>query len=124
MKGYVGLLTILLIGAVGTVIATSTILLGLAISRSSFAQVQSSQAKTLANACIEEALLQINGHVPFTGIGTLTMDSGWCDYSVTAGVGQNRTVSSRGFIGTIVRKVSVTVTRIRPTMLATWSEIP
>jgi hypothetical protein len=124
MKGYAGLLTILVVTAVCSVVAITVILLGLANSRSSFALLQSSQAKALADGCAEEALLQIHENVSYTGIGTLTLDSGNCDWQVTSGGGQNRTVSTRGFVGTIVRKVTVSVTQITPTITATWTEIP
>lgn len=124
MKGYIGLLSVLFVGAVGSVIAAGVILLGLASSRTSFALVQSEQAKALANACAEEALLQIRLFLPYTGVGTLTMDAGSCDYSVTTSGGQNRTVSARGFVGSVMRKVSISVTQIVPSLTASWQEIP
>jgi len=123
-KGYIGLLSVLFVGAIGAVVATTIMLLGLASSRSSLALVQSGQAKALANACAEEGLLQIRTFLPFSGIGTLSMGQGSCNYSVTKGSGQNRTVTANGFVGTIVRKVSVSVTQINPQVLSTWQEIP
>jgi len=55
-KGYIGLLTILFIGAAVTTIAVTVLLVGLSTSRSSFAAVQSAAAHGLADACTEEAL--------------------------------------------------------------------
>lgn len=124
MKGYIGLISVLFVGAVGTVIAVTVLLLGLATSRTSFALVQSAQARALADACAEEALQRIRDFVPFSGNGTLTLGSGSCNYTVTRLSGQNRTVSAAGFVGAMVRRVSVSVTQINPTVTAFWQEVP
>lgn len=125
MKGYIGLLSVLFVGAIGTVIATTIMLLGLASSRSSFALVQSNQAKGLANACAEEALQKIRDFLPYSGIGTLSLGQGGCNYSVTKGTGQNRTVTANGFVGSIVRKINISITTINPqVVVSSWQEVP
>lgn len=124
MKGYIGLLSVLFVGAIGTVIAMTVLLLGIASSRTSFALVQSNQAKALANACAEEALQQIRNFLPFSGIGTLTMGQGGCNYSVAKGSGQNRTVTANGFVGSIVRKITISITTINPQIvISSWQEV-
>jgi len=124
MRGYIGLISVLFVGAVGTVIATTVILLGLASSRSSFAVVQSNQAKAAANACAEEALQRIRDFVPFSGSGTLTLASGSCNYSVTKGTGHNRTVAAAGFVGSVVRRVGITIDTINPAInITSWQEV-
>lgn len=123
-KGYVGLLSVLFVGAIGAVVATTIMLLGLASSRNSLALVQSMQAKGMANACAEEALLRIRKLTSYTGIGTLSSNVGNCNYSVTAGSGENRTVLANGYVGSVVRKLSISVTQINPLISASWSEIP
>lgn len=123
-RGYVILITVLVIGAVGVAIAVSVFWLGLGSSQSSFSIEQSNQAKALANACSEEALLQIRDSTPFTGSGGLTLGQGSCSYTVTSGGGQNRTITSSGTVGTIVRKVKITVDAINPTINVTsWQEV-
>ncbi|MBI4713619.1 hypothetical protein HY771_00305 [Candidatus Uhrbacteria bacterium] len=122
--GYITLLSVLVIGAVGLAITTSLLLLGLSSSRSSFAIEQSDQAKALANACVEEALQQIRDSTPFTGTGSLTLGQGTCGYTVTSQGGQNRTVTATGTVGTIVRKVKVIITNINPTIsISSWQEV-
>jgi len=69
--GYIALISVLIIGAVGTAVIISLLLLGIGNSRTSFAIEQSSQAKASANACAEEALEQIRNSTPFTGTGNL-----------------------------------------------------
>jgi len=68
-KGYVVLLSILIVGAVGMAVTVSLLLLGLGSSRTSFAYEQSGYAKSLASACAEEALQQVRDSTSFTGSG-------------------------------------------------------
>lgn len=123
-RGYITLISILVVGAVGVAITTSLLLLGLGSSRTSFALEQSNQAKALANACAEEALQQIRDSTPFTGTGNLTLGQGTCMYTVTSQGGQNRTITASGTVGTIVRKVEIIITKINPAItVSTWQEV-
>lgn len=122
--GYIALITVLVIGAVGVAVAVSLLLLGLSSSRTSFALEQSNQAKALANACSEEALQQIRDSTPFTGTGNLSLGQGTCTYTVTSQGGQNRTITSSGTVGTIVRKVKIILDTITPNINVTsWQEL-
>ena len=123
-QGYITLISVLIVGAVGVAIATSPVLLGLGSSRTSFAVEKSNQAKALANACTEEALQQVKDSTPFTGSGSLTMGQGTCTYTVTNQGGQNRTITSTGTVGTIIRKVKVIITKINPKItVSSWQEV-
>mgnify|MGYP001616035106 CR=1 FL=1 len=123
-KGYIALITVLVTGAVGVAITVSLLLLGLGSSRTSFSLEQSNQAKALANACAEEALQQIRDSTPFTGTGNLTLGQGSCSYTVTSGGSQNRTITSTGTVGTIIRKVKITIDKITPSINVTsWQEV-
>ncbi len=125
MKGYVALVSVLIVGAMGVIVATGVILLGLSWSRTSFALTQSLQAKTSADACVEEALQRIKDSTPFSGSGTLTLGLGGCTYTVTNNGAQNRSVVSVGTVGTVVRKVSVTLDKISPSInITSWREVP
>ena len=123
-KGYIALITVLVTGAVGVAITVSLILLGLGSSRTSFSLEQSNQAKALANACSEEALQQIRDSTPFTGTGNLTLGRGTCAYAVVNDGAQNRTVSASGTVGTVVRKVKITIDKINPSInITSWQEV-
>lgn len=122
--GFVTLVSVLAIGAVGVAIAVSSLLLGVGNSRTSFAYEQSNQAKALAGACAEEALQQIRGSTPFTGSGSLSLGQGACSYTVTSQGGQDRTITASGEVGTIVRKVEVVIDSITPTIqVVSWQEV-
>lgn len=124
-QGFITLISVLIVGAVGTAIAVSLILLGIGSSRTSFAVEQSNQAKALANACAEEALQQIRDSTPYTGSGNLSLGQGDCSYTVTSQGGQNRTITASGTVGTIVRKVEVVIDTINPAIeIVSWKELP
>lgn len=122
--GFVTLISVLAVGAVGIAIAVSLLLLGVGNSRTSFAYEQSNQAKALANACAEEALQQIRNSTPFTGSDSLSLGQGACSYTVTSQGGQNRTISTTGDVGTIVRKVKIVIDTINPIIqVVSWQEV-
>ena len=123
-NGFVTLISVLVVSAVGIAIAISVILLGLGLSRTSFAYEQSNQAKALANACAEEGLEQIRDSVFFTGTGNLALGQGTCMYTVTNQGGQNRTIASIGTVGTIVRRAQVIISAINPSIaVSSWQEV-
>ena len=123
-RGYITLISVLVVGAVGLAIATSILLLGLGSSRTSFAVEQSAQARWLATACAEEALEQIRISASFVGTNNLSLGQGTCTYIVTSQGGENRTITASGTVGTVVRKVEVLISRINPTItVSTWQEV-
>lgn len=122
--GYVTLISVLVVGAVGMAIVLSLILLGLAMSRNSFAYEQYGQARSLADACAEEGLQQIRSSTPYTGTGGLSFSIGSCTYEVTSQGGSSRTVQAIGTVGTITRRVEVVIDSINPTLnVVTWQEV-
>lgn len=122
--GYITLMSVLVVGAIGAAITISLILLGLGSSRTGFSLEKSFSAKALANACAEEALQKIRDSGSFSGNGSLTIGSGTCNYSVTNQGGQNRMIVSSGTIGTIVRKIKILIDEINPTIHVTlWQEV-
>ncbi len=123
-RGFIALISVLIVGVVGVSIATSLILLGLGSSKTSFALEQSAQAKALAMACAEEGLQKIQESTSYTGNGTLTLGQGACAYTVASQGGQNRTVSAYSTVGTLVRKEKIIITRVNPTIeIDSWQEV-
>lgn len=123
-EGYIALITVLVVGAVGMAVVVSIILLGLGSSRTSLAIEQSNQAKALTNACAEEALQQIRDSTSFEGTGNLTLGQGSCTYTVTKLTDQNRTITASGTVGTIIRKVSIALDKITPNInITSWQEV-
>lgn len=122
-EGYITLVSVLVVGAVGVSVAVSLLLLGLSVSRTSFVEGQFRQARLLADSCAEEALEQIRDATSFSGSGTLSLGNGTCAYTVTSGSGSNRTITVSGTVGSIVRHVSISVDAINPFIhVASWQE--
>ena len=124
-QGFAILFSVLIVGAVGLFVASSLLLLGVDTHRTSFSVIQSSQALGLADACAEEALEQIFENNAYTEPGNLTLSTGSCSYTVTNTGGSTRSITTTGTVGTIVRKTTLTVTSILPTItVSTWQETP
>lgn len=122
--GYITLISVLIVGAVGTAITLSLLLLGVGASRTSFAIEQSRQAWGFANACAEEALQQIRDLSTFTGTGNLTFAQGTCTYTVLDQGGQNRTVTASGIAGTVIRKEKIVLDMVTPVIhIISWKEV-
>lgn len=123
-RGYVALISVLIVGAIGAAVATSLLVLGIGVSRTSFSQEQSAQAQALADACAEEALQQIRDATSFTGTGSLTLGQGACAYAVTNQGGSNRTITASGTVGATTRKIKTFVNAINPTIgIVSWQEV-
>ena len=123
-RGYVALLAVLVVGAIGVAVVTSLVLLGLGSSRTSSTLQRSVLAKAYANACVEEALQQVRDSTSFSGSASLTFGSDSCTYTVSNTGGQNRTIDSSGTVGSATRKVKVLLTAINPSIVvASWQEL-
>lgn len=123
-NGFITLISVLVVGAVGIAITLSLILLGLGLSRTSFVIEQSSQTKALANACAEEAMQQIRDSAPFTGSGSLALGQGICAYTVTSQGAESRTITASGMVGTVIGKVKVIIDKISPVInIVSWQEV-
>lgn len=124
VNGYVMLVSVLVVGAIGVAVSVSLLLLGLSASRTSFSLEQSNQAKSLANACAEKALQQIRDLTSFSGTDVLNLGQGSCTYTVTAGSEENRTIEAYGSIDTILRRVKITIDQINPIVnIVSWQEV-
>ena len=114
----------LIIGAIGTVIVVSLVLLGIGSARTSLAIEQSHGAMALATACAEEALQRIEESTSYTGNDTLTLGQGVCTYIVTNQGGQNRTITSSGTVSTIIRKAKISIDTVNPAIrIVSWQEV-
>ena len=123
-SGYVALITMLVIGAVGLTIAVSLLLLSTSSIRTSFAEEQSAQARNLANSCSQEALARIKMSSSFTGSRTLNLGNGSCVYTISDLGGGQRQIVSSGTAGTVVRKNKVTISAVTPKItISSWQEV-
>ena len=122
-KGFVALITILVIGTVGAVIATSAVLLGLSSSQSSYSLEKSAQTRSFANACVEDALEKIKDS-DFIGSDNIVFTDGDCSYTVTDLAGEIRRIESTGSLDETIRKIKVEIDQINPSInISLWQEV-
>ena len=124
-RGFVALMAVVVVGAVGLAIAISITLLGAGFTKTGIALQQSQQAKSLANACAEYGLEKLRESTGYAGDETLTIGSSTCYVLAVLGSGNtNRTVESSSTVGTVTRKVKVQVSQIMPQIQVTsWQEV-
>ncbi|MFA6429180.1 MAG: hypothetical protein WCV84_01640 [Patescibacteria group bacterium] len=123
--GFVTLLFVLILSAIGSAIAVSVLLSGVGSTRTSFIVEQSAEARALANLCAEEAIQKLRESSAYTGNETIVAGNGSCFIATVTGSGNaNRTVQTVGTVGTIQRKVQVLLSAIRPLVITTsWQEV-
>lgn len=121
-KGYITLISVLVLGAIGTAIAVAILLIGISTSQNAAIYRQSSIAEATATACVEEGLQKIRENTNFTGTGNLTFSPGTCTYTVSDQAGV-RTVVGVGVMNSTTRKATAIISAFNPMItLTSWQE--
>ena len=125
-SGFVLLITVLIVGAIGTAILSSLLLLGISANKVSLSVQESAQALASAQACAEYALLQLRESPTYTGNESLPIDGHTCDIRTINGIGNtNRSICVEGRAGDSYRRLEIVVDRILPvTKVFSWQEVP
>lgn len=123
-KGYVALLSVLIMGAVSLSVGLALLLQGADSQRQTLVLQQSMQARGLAQACAEEALQQMYTSNSFTGTNTMNLGQGSCTYAVTSTGGSNRTIDTSGIVNDVVRRIKIHAT-ITTSIISviSWQEV-
>lgn len=115
-RGYILLVTILVAGAVGVVIATSLLFLATNAGRMGLTIEQSGRALAYANTCMENALAALTADGTYAGNETTTFSNGSCHIYAIGGSGNaSRHVCVRGASGSATRYLEATLSRVLPT---------
>ncbi len=124
-KGYIALISVILMSALGLSIMLSVIAAGVDASITDFSLQQLGGARSLASSCAEEALEKIFETSTSTSNGNLSIGSGTCSYLITStSSGQNITISSTGLLGTVTSKIKVVIATTTPGItLSSWEEV-
>jgi len=123
-KGYIALISVILMAAIGSALMISLIASGIDASKTDFSLQQAGSARSLASSCTEEALQIILETSTTTGSGNLTVASGTCSYFITSINGQNITINATGVLGTVTRKIQVVIATTTPGIsLSSWEEV-
>lgn len=124
-NGYVFLITVLVVGVIATVTATSMMLLGWAAEQNGQLLAQSAQAFEYTQTCIERALKNLLDDPAYAGSGTLTFTYGTCTIHTVGGQGNDvRTICSEGISGNNTRRLEVQITHLYPSIqVRSWKEV-
>lgn len=121
-KGYIALLSVIFISAIGVLIMLSVIVSGVDASKTDYVSQQSGQSRAMASSCAEEALQKILETGTTSSVGTLTIASGTCTYAISSVGGLH--VDSTGIFGSVTSKVKVVISTTSPSIvLSSWSEV-
>lgn len=124
-KGFVTLMSILIVGAVSTSIAVFLILAGMDAYRATANLEESAQAKAIADACAEKALNSIKDDTQYSGNETISFERGSCSVlPVVGSVNQISAVEVSGTVSSTVRKVKVITSQVTPQIeIQSWQEV-
>jgi hypothetical protein len=123
-RGFITMFSVLIFGSVALVITSSVLLLGLGASKTGFIIEQSGKAKSLANLCAEESLQQIRNSTLFTGTNIINVGPDSCTYTVVDDGLENRTITLSSAVGSVVRKILITIDQINPSInIKSWEEV-
>jgi len=124
-NGYVFLVTVLVVGVIATVTATSLMLLGWAAEQNGQLVAQSTQAFEYAQACVERTLRDLRYDPAYAGSGTINFTYGTCSVSRIAGHGNDdRAICSTGISGQNTRRLEVQILQLYPSVVVqSWREV-
>lgn len=123
-KAYTTLISVIIVGAIGTATALSLILSSLNSSQTSFTYVQSSEARNIANASAEAALQQIQSSPSYEGNDTLTIGNGTGSYTVVNLGGQSREIQATATVNSVISKIKIQINQVTPNInVSSWVEV-
>lgn len=123
-RGYIALISVILISALGVAIMVSVIASGITATKTDYSLQLSGSARSLASSCAEEALQKILETSTTSGSGNLTIASGTCTYLITSTSSLATTINAMGVLGTIVSKIKVVLATTTPSIvLSSWEEV-
>ena len=123
---YVFLITVLVIGAIASVSATSLVLLGISRQQSSLTMLRSAQAMEFARTCAERALRSLRADLTYDGGQTVTFSEGSCTIRHLGGPAGNeeRAICTQGQSDNVTRRLEISLTRVFPTTkITSWKEV-
>ena len=123
-RGFITLMSVIVIGAVGTSVALTLLLLGTDSLRSTQNLFESAKTKSYVDACAEKALLSIRKNINYTRNKTTTYPDGSCVILPIEGSGsQTPTVKVESTVSGTKRRAKISVKQVSPQLkLNYWKE--
>ena len=124
-KGYIALISILIISGITLLMAVSANLFGISESDMGLAKSQSTEVFYLATLCAEDALMKLKDNLNYPGDETLIIGEGSCTIlRVKGGGNYNRGIETIGTIYNQTRKIKIEIAQVNPKMeISSWQEV-
>jgi len=125
MKGYIALISVLIISAILMLIALSASHFGISQLTMALQKNQSSESYYLAMACAEEALMKLKEDLGYRGDETLNIDGASCNILRVEGRGnKDRIIKTRSNAHNQTKKIKIEINRVNPeTKIKSWQEV-
>ena len=122
--GYIFLISVLVLGAIGIATVSSLLLLSWAAEQNGETVQESTQAFEFAQTCIERGLKSLRADPTYSGNETLSFTGGTCLLQHIGGYGNDhRTLCAVGISGSATRRVEVSLHALLPTTsVKKWQE--
>ncbi|HSW87945.1 MAG TPA: hypothetical protein VLG12_02160 [Candidatus Saccharimonadales bacterium] len=120
-KGYIAILTVLIISAVVLIIATTVSLLAIGEAQSAFALFKGEDTITFVEGCMEDALLKARNNNSYTS-GSITRPEGTCTITISK-AGTTWTVMATTTNTQYARTVQAVITRGSQMAITSWKEL-
>jgi len=124
-KGYIALITAIIIGAVTLSMVITSAYIGITQGMNSLLYSNNLEATSLASACAEDALMNSKNNQDYGGNETINLGNGQCQILPIINLGgQARIIEIVGSVNGATKKLKIAISQIDPTMKITlWQEV-
>ena len=119
--GYAALIAVLGVSVAGVAVVTGMLLSAIDDARSDIAGFSGTQARLVADTCVELGLLALHDDNAFVGSGSSANDDATCTWDI-ADVDGHKELHATGTSGTTVRRVLLAVLAENPPVITSYSE--
>lgn len=122
-KGYIALMSVILMGALGAAVMVSVIAQGVTSGKTELSLQRAGHARVLATSCVEEALQIILETATTSRTSSLILGDGSCSYVITKPA-SSVIINSTGNYGNLVKRVQVVLSTSSPSIvLSSWQDV-
>lgn len=129
-EGYIALLSVIILGVIGGLIAITLYVTGIQNSQSSLLNIQTKEARYLSDSCSEIAIQQIINITENNSTSSVyNIGRGTCSFTITDTTEGYKQIDSTGIIDEVIRKNTVIInpneTTLKNTVnIISWQEKP
>lgn len=128
-KGYVALMTVIIVGVISSAIVTSLLTFSIIYNKNSITKINSQIALSYAESCAEEALRLVRLKT-YNASGSVDLDGDAiddCNYSISGSIPSLTITSSNLASSSVlsVKKLQIVTSAVSPQInILSWEEVP